>query len=244
MVAEAEGDAGVDHRLALEYIQEELYRNVDVGKHIQIRLPTEPRPCFFAAPRGLLKTADIFTLFKVKAVLKAVAMDQGVKILGSILCGTGAQAVETQGVLIIVSLQVVVLAAGIEFAENQLPVELLLFFVPVHRAAPAEVLHFDGLVLVAGDGDGVSMAFAGLINGVAENFKNGVLAALQAVGPEDDSGPFPDPVRPFEGGDRVVAILLLASAFGHWTSLTFQYLYGIILVYPISGSCVKEGDAI
>ena len=61
---------------------------------------------------------------------------------------------------------------------------------------------------------------------------------------EDDSGPFPDPVRPFEGGDRVVAILLLASAFGHWTSLTFQYLYGIILVYPISGSCVKEGDAI
>ena len=90
----------------------------------------------------------------------------------------------------------------------------------------------------------IPVSYTHLINGVAENFKNGVLAALQAVGPEDDSGPFPDPVRPFEGGDRVVAILLLASAFGHWTSLTFQYLYDIILVYPISGSCVKEGDAI
>ena len=41
LVAEPEGDPGVDHRLALEDVQEVLHRDVDVGEDLQVGLPAE-----------------------------------------------------------------------------------------------------------------------------------------------------------------------------------------------------------
>ena len=59
------------------------------------------------------------------------------------------------------------------------------------------------------------MALPGLVDGVGEYFKYGVLAALQPVGAKDDAGALAHPVGPFEGGDGVVAVLLFWCGFGH-----------------------------
>ena len=111
--------------------------------------------------------------------------------------GAGAQTVETQGVLVVVAGAVVIFAAGVEFTVHQLPVVALFLFVPVHRAAPARVLHLDGTVGKAGEGDDPAVALPGLVDGVGENFKDRVLAAVQSVGAENNAGPLAHPVRSF-----------------------------------------------
>ena len=83
---------------------------------------------------------------------------------------------------------VVVLAAGVQLAEHQLPVELLLLLVPVHRAAPAEVLHLDGVILIPGDGDQGAVALPGLVDGVGQDLKDRVLTALQPSEPKITAG--------------------------------------------------------
>ena len=113
--------------------------------------------------------------------------------------GASAQTVEPQGVFIVVAAVVVVFSAGVQLAENQLPVELLLALVPVQRTAAALVLHFDGAVRVPGDGDEGAVALARLVDGVGEDLKDRVLAAVQPVGPENNTGTFPHPVRALEG---------------------------------------------
>ena len=207
LVAEPEGDPGVDHRLALQHVQEVLHRDVDVGEDLQIGLPAEFGAGLFAGIGRLLEAADVLALFKVEGVLLAVPVDDGVEEFAGVLGGAGAQAVEAQGVLVVVPLQVVVLAAGVELAEDQLPVELALLLVPVHRAAPAEVLHLDGLVGIPGHGDEIAVALPGLVDGVGEDLENGMLTALQPIGAENDTGPLTDPVGTLQGGDGVVAVV-------------------------------------
>ena len=212
LVAEAEGDAGVHHRLALHHVSEVVSRDGNVREHIQIRQPAGAGAGLFALALGqgaLFQLAHDLAPLKVEAVLLAVPPDGDIHVPGSVLGGTGAQAVEAQGVLVVVTGDVVVLAAGVQLAVHQLPVVSLLLLVPVHRAAPAGVLHLDGAVGVAGDGDGAAVALPGLVDGVGQDLEHRVLAAVQAVGAENDAGPFPDPVRALQGRDAVVAVILL-----------------------------------
>ena len=192
--AEPERDAGVDHRLTLENVEKEFLGDIDIGKHLQIRQPAEFGAGLFAAVGGLFHLPGNFALFKVELVLKAVPMDDGVEPLGGVLGGAGAQAVETQGVFIVAAGVVLVLAAGVQLTEHQLPVILLFGFVPVHGAAAAEVLHLNGVVGVAGDNDRIAVALSGLVDGVGQDFKNGVFAALQAVGAKNNGRTLAHPV--------------------------------------------------
>ena len=156
---------------------------------------------------GSLWRPPIFSpLLKVEGILLAVPVDGGVKELAGVLGGAAAQSVEAQGVLVVVP-AVAVLPAGVELAEHQLPVVAALGGVPVHRAAPAKVLHLDGLILVPGDDDQVAVALPGLVDGVGEDLKHRVLAPLQGVAAEDDPGPLAHPLRPLEGGDGFIAVL-------------------------------------
>ena len=231
LVAEAEGHPGVDHRLALHHVQVEVHRDIDVGEHVQVGLPVEAGAGLFPVVGGLGQSAHVLALLKVEGVLKPVPVDDGVEVGGGVLGGAGAQAVEAQGVLVVLPLAVAVLAAGVELAEHQLPVELLLLLVPVHRAAPAEVLHLDGLVLVPCDGDQGAVALPGLVDGVGEDLENGVLTALQPVGAEDDPRTLADPVGPLQGGDGIVAVILLGGGFCHWASP--RCLFVIIIRHTI-----------
>ena len=196
LVAEAEGDPGVDHRLALEHVGVVLHGDIDVGKHIQIRLPAEAGAGLFAGVGLLFQAAHVLALLEVEGVLKAVPVDHRIKVRAGVLGGAGAQAVEAQGILIVVAVPAV-LAAGVQLTEHQLPVVALLLFVPVHRTAPAHVLHLNGAVDVPGDGDEIAVALPGLVDGVGHDLKHGMLAALQPVGAEDDAGALADPVGPF-----------------------------------------------
>ena len=207
-----EGDPGVDHRLPPQNAGEVLRGDVDVRKDLQVRKPPGPGAGPPAGQGRFFQLLALFAgdlaLFEVELVLKAVPPDGHVHILGRVLGGAGAQAVEAQGVLVVLPLVVAVLAAGVELAEHQLPVPPLLLLVPVHRAAPALVLHLHAVVQEAGDGDEAAVALPGLVDGVGEDLKNGVLAALQPVGAKDDPGPLPDTVRPLQGADGLVAVVL------------------------------------
>ena len=145
----------------------------------------------------------------MQGVLLAAPPDGNVHVLGGVLCGAGAKAVETQGELVVLAVFVVVLTAGVQLAEHQLPVVAALLLVPVHRAAAAHVLHLHGLVQKAGDGDEAAVALAGFVDGVGEDFKHRVLAALQSVGAENHAGALPHTVSALQAGDTVVVVYVL-----------------------------------
>ena len=70
-----------------------------------------------------------------------------------------------------------------------------------------------------------------VVNGVRENFKYGMLAAVQTVGAENDCRTLSDPIRALECGDAVVAVGLL---FFHCVSSpVFVRLLGIITHYIV-----------
>ena len=108
----------------------------------------------------------VFAVLEVQLILKAVPAGDHVKVLGRILRGTGAQAVQTQRKLIIFAAVVAVFAAGIQLAINQFPVVALFLFIIVQRHTAAEVLHLDGAVQIPGNIDHISVALSGLVNGV------------------------------------------------------------------------------
>ncbi|MPM41757.1 hypothetical protein SDC9_88416 [bioreactor metagenome] len=208
LVAKAEGDACVHHCLTFHHVREILRGDGGVREHVQVRQPPDDGTGLFP-PVGWLavESADIFALFKVERVLFPVPPDRHVHVLGGVLGCAGTQAVQAQGVFVIIAAVVVIFAAGVQFAEYQLPVPALLLFVPVQRTAPAQVLHLNGAVQVPGDGDEGAVALPGLVNGVGENFKHRVLAALQPIGTENNAGPLPHPVRAFQRGNALVAIV-------------------------------------
>lgn len=115
----------------------------------------------------------------------AVAVDVGGHPGRSVLGGAQAQTVQAQAELVVV-LALAILAACVHLAEQQFPVVAALAVVPVHGHAAAKVLHDDAAVLAAGHIDGVTVAVAGLIDGVGDDLKNGVGAALHTVGTKDD----------------------------------------------------------
>ena len=224
LLPKAEGDPGVDHRLALEHVGVVVHRDVDIGKDLQVGLPADGGARLFSPVGGLLlQPADVLALLKVERVFEAVPPDGGVKVFAGVLGGAGAQAVQAQGVLVVVPVAPV-LAAGVQLAEHQLPVVLLFVLVPVHRTAPALVLHLDGLVQIAGDGNQASMSLPGLVDGVGEDLKDRVLTALQAVGAENDPRTLPHPVGPLQRGDGLVSVIRFFWCHKFAASLFYRIL--------------------
>ena len=165
LVAEAERNARVHNGLTLEHVLEILLRDADVGKDVQIRQPAE-RGGLAAVGRLLVHFPDKLAAFKVQRVFPAVAADGRVKIARGILRGARAKAVETEREFIVTAGVVVVLAACVKLAENQLPVVTALFFVPVNGAAAAEVLDLDGAVGIARHDHKIAVTLARLVDGV------------------------------------------------------------------------------
>ena len=215
--AQPEGDPGVDHGLPVQDVVKILLGDIDVGEDLDVRPPADGGAGLFPVGGLDLQFLTLFAhhlaLLEAEAVFVPVPPHGHVHVLGGVLGGAGAQTVEAQGVLIVPAVVVFVLAAGVELAEHQLPVEALLRGVPVQGAAPAEVLHLDGLVLKIGEGDEIAVPLPCLVDGVGEDLKDGVLAAVQPVGAEDDARTLPDPVRSLELGDAVVAVLF--ARFSH-----------------------------
>ena len=142
----------------------------------------------------------------MQRVFLSVPADHRVKISGRILGCTGTQTVEAQRILVVLSLIIAVLAAGIELTEHQFPVEPLLCRVPVYRAAPSKVFYLHRMVQITGDKDLISVPLSGFINGIGQNLKHCVLAALQPIRAENNCGTKPNPVCALEHGNTLVAI--------------------------------------
>ena len=129
-----------------------------------------------------------------------------------------------------------VLAAGVHFAENQFPVVPLFLFVPVHGAAPTEVLHLYGKVFIPGDDDGIPVAFSCFVDGVGENLKHRMLAAFQIIGAEDDCRTFPDTVLALQHGNTGVAVLFRLLFRSHFSYLPIIIHNNTSILYVISQS--------
>ena len=168
----------------------------------------------------------------MEGVFESIPADDGVKVFAGVLGGAGTQAVEAQGVFIVIPAAVLIFAAGIQLAEDQLPVILLLLLVPVHRTAAALVLHFDGLVQVAGDGNEPAVALPGLVDGVGQDLKYRVFAALQPIGAKDDAGAHPDPVGPLQRGDGFVSVTGFLLSHGKNSSLFQKCTRAHIIIQP------------
>ena len=208
--AEAEGDAGVGHRLALQDVVEVLRRDVDVGEDLQVREPARHRagllPVRRALAQLLARLAHHAALFKAQVVAEAVAPHRHVHVAGGVLRRAGAQPVQAEGEAVVAAVVVVILAAGVELAVDKLPVPALLPAVPVQRAAAAEVLDLDAPVPVIGQDDQVAVALPRFVDGVGEDLEHRVLAAVQPVRAEDHARTKPDPVRALELRDAVIAV--------------------------------------
>ena len=98
---------------------------------------------------------------------------------------------------------------GVDCSAEQVPVILLLFLIPVHGTAAPEILHLDGMILIAGHNNRIAVPLPRLIDGVGQDFKHRVLAALQAVRAENHRRALPDPVGALERGNAVVSVGLL-----------------------------------
>ena len=159
-----------------------------------------------------LLAADL-ALLEVQLIFVPVAPDGHVHVFRRILRGAGSQTVEAEGIFIVAAVGVFVFAAGVQLAENQLPVIALLDRVPVHGTAAAGVLDLNGLVLIICQRYEAAVTLASLVNGVGEDLKGGVLTAVYPVRAEDDAGAPADSVRALEGDYAFVAVL--CGAFAH-----------------------------
>ena len=216
--AQDKAQAGIDHCLLFEHSGKIFVGNVNVGENIQVgqkMLDGAGAPTVVGlTDQPVLAGGDVFAPLKAQTVFEAVAVGGDFHIAGSVLGGAGAQTVEAQGVFVILAGVVLVFAAGVQFAVDQLPVEATLFFVIVQRDAAAKVLDLDGAVGIDGHQDPVAIAFPGLVDGIGKDLEKGVLATLDGVGAENDARTLAHAVGALEGRDTVVAVRRLGG-FGH-----------------------------
>ena len=233
LIPKLEGNPLIHHRLTAQHIREVFRRDGNVGKHIQIRQPAGagagPFRLRFRQRRLFQFTHDLAPL-KVELIFITVPPDGDVHVAGGVLGGASAQAVEAQRIFIVISGEIIVLAAGVQLTVHQFPVVALFLFVPVHRAAAAHILHLNGAVIVSRHSDDPAVALPGLVDGVGEDLENRVFAAVQTVGAKNDTGPFPDPVRAFQRRDAVIAIILFFSRHSS-SKRAFPCLSGNILPF-------------
>ena len=185
LVGKVQGQARVDHSLPAQRVLIIASGHVDVGEHLVIRLPVDDAAGAAALVSFLLQAAHILALFEAQMVVVTVAVDVGGHPGRGVLGSTQAQTVQAQAELVVV-LALAVLTAGVHLAEQQLPVVASLAVVPVHGHAAAKIFHNDAAVLAAGHVDGVTVAVAGLVDGVGDDLKNGVGAALHTVGAKNN----------------------------------------------------------
>ena len=215
LVAETEGDAGIDDRLTLHGLNIILRRNVDVGKNVQVGQPARERAGPFAAVRRL--DGELLSLFpldlaalKMQRIPVPVAPDGHVHVARGVLRGAGAETVETERILVALAGIVVVLAAGVQLAVDKLPVHAVFPGVEVHRAAAPLILDLNTVVKIARDGDELAVSLARFVDGVGEDLKHRVFAALQPVRAENDSRALAHTLRPRERGDALIAVILFS----------------------------------
>ena len=207
LVGKGQRQPRVDHRLAAQHIFIVAGRHVDVGEHLVVRLPVDDAAGAAALVGLLFQAAHVLAPGKVQMVVEAVPVDVGGHPGRSVLGGAQAQAVQPQAELIVV-LALAVFAAGVHLAEQQLPVVAALAAVPVHRHPAAKVLHPDAAVLAAGDMDHLAVAVPGLVDGVGDDLKDGVGAAVHPVRAKNDRRPLAHPVGAFQGSNALVAVFL------------------------------------
>ena len=91
--AEAERHPGVHDGLAAQDIEKVALRDVDIGKHLNIRLPAGRRAGLFPV-RGFHKHFALDLAFgEVQRILVPVAPDSNIHILGGVLRGARAETV-------------------------------------------------------------------------------------------------------------------------------------------------------
>ena len=143
----------------------------------------------------------------MQGVLVAVAPNVDVHIFGGVLRGARAQAVGAQREVVVAALIVVIFAARVQLAEDELPVEAFFGGVPVERAAAAVVFDLDGAVGESGKRDEVAIALAGFVDGVGQNLEGGVRAAVQAIGAENDGRAQAYALLVFQLANAIVAVI-------------------------------------
>ena len=143
----------------------------------------------------------------MQGVFVAVAPDVDIHVFRGILRGARAQAVGAEREVVVAALVVVVFAACVQLAENELPVEALFGGIPVERAAAAVVFDLNGAVGEGGKRDEVAIALAGFVNRVGQNLEGGMSAAVQAIGAENDGGAQAYALLVFQLANAVVAVI-------------------------------------
>ena len=183
--AQAEGHVGVDHGLAAHGLAIPIVGNADGGKDLKIGAPLDGGAGAVLVAglnlECLLLGADNLALLKVQGVLVAIAPNRDVHVLGGVLGRARAQAVGTEREVVVAALVVIVFAAGVELAKDELPVKALLGGVPVERAATAIVLYLDRAIAKGGKGDELAVALARLVNGVGQDLEGGMRATVESV---------------------------------------------------------------
>ena len=212
----------VSYLLPLERIQIIIHRDVDIREYLKIGLPADGRAGLARVRRlfgvAFLGAGLVFALFKVQAVLEAVTDDSDVHVLRGILRRAGAQTVQAERKLIVFAGVVLVLAACVQLAEDQLPVVALLVFVPFDRDTAAMVSDFDRAVRIARGDDLGAVALSCLVDRVGQNLKDRVLAALQSVRAEDNARALAHTVRALQRGDAFIAVRRLCFAHIYFNS--------------------------
>ena len=219
--AQAEGHVSVDHGLAAHGLAIPVVRDANRGKDLEVGAPLDGGAGTVLVVglnlERLLFGADDLALLKVQGVLVAVTPNRNVHVFGGVLGRAGAQAVGTEREVVVAALVVVVLAAGVELAKDELPVKALLGRVPVERAAAAVVLYLNGAIAKGGKGDELAVALARLVNGVGQDLEGGMRAAVEPVRAKDDGGAQAYPFLVLELADAVVTIV--CGVFCHTRSL-------------------------
>ncbi len=164
LVAQPEGYARVHDGLTAQRVLIVLERDVYVCEDLEVGPPAYVRAGLFAVGGLDLHLADDAALLKAERVLLPVAADYDVHVLARVLRGAAAQAVEAERILVVAAVVVLVLAAGVELAEDELPVPALLDAVPVHGAAAPEVLALYALVEIARQCYNVAVSGPGLVD--------------------------------------------------------------------------------
>ena len=155
--------------LTVQHIREILNGDIYIGKHLDIRLPTDDRTgaFFFSFKRSFAKLTDGKALFEVHFPDHSAVIGLNLHILGCILRCASSETVGAEGVFIVGIIGVVViLTARVKLAEHKVPVIFTLLFVISERNAAASVIHLNGLIAEHGNTDKLTVAGARLVDGV------------------------------------------------------------------------------
>ena len=91
----------------------------------------------------------------------------------------------------------------------------LLINLGILMTAAGIYLDLHGVVLVAGDDDGVAVALPGLVDGVGKDFKHRMFAAFQIIGAKDNSGALTNPLLTLQHGNTGISVLFRLLFYSH-----------------------------